>query len=927
MKKTMGLTPAKMLIIASVTVLMSELVIMLMIGALQPIFKNRGPIFWVILDPIVLSALIFPALYALIFRPMRTRQTELEDQIEILHRNEQLMALIDAMPDAVFLKDGEGRYLVANESAQRMFQLHNISWQGKTGMELAALQPAFCAAHEHPVTGDEAAWLAGHLLISEERFVGEEGQYVTTETRKMPLFDEMGQRKKMVVIQRDMTERKQSKEKLRLAATVFTHAREGIMITAPDGTIIDVNDAFTLTTGYTRDEALGQNPRILNSGLQGEAFYAGMWRDLNENGYWHGEIWNRRKNSEVYAERLTISALRDAQGDIQQYVALFSDISALKRHAQQLEHITHYDTLTGLPNRVQLSDQLHRDMVEAKRCGQRLAVTYLDLDGFKPVNDHYGHDVGDQLLMTVAMRMKQALRENDTLARMGGDEFVAVLGNLDDIEASASTLTRLLAAAAQPVYINNTLLQVSASLGVTFYPQEEDIEADQLLRQADQAMYQAKLTGKNRYHVFDAKRDREIHGQHESLARLRRALTEHEFVLHYQPKVNMRTGTVVGAEALIRWQHPERGLLPPAAFLPLIENHPLFIEVGEWVIDTALTQMEIWHAAGLDIPVSVNVGARQLQQVDFVERLHTLLTAHPNVKPGKLELEVLETSALEDLIRVSQIIEDCRQIGVLFSLDDFGTGYSSLSYLKHLRVALLKIDQSFVRDMLGDPDDLAILDGVIGLATAFQRKVIAEGVETVEHGELLLQLGCELAQGYGIACPMPAHEFPGWSATWRPDPVWSDRPVVSRDNLPLLFAGVEHRAWIADIENFLRGERETPPPLDHHQCRFGIWLNSSRHTLQPAFQAIETLHQQVHALALDLLELHAQGRTTEALAGLRELHGLRDTMLEQLKGCVAQSLMVTLILASSDQTPDEEQTIMTADNCPHHQAKGAEILA
>uniref|UniRef100_E6QR57 Diguanylate cyclase/phosphodiesterase with PAS/PAC and GAF sensor(S) n=1 Tax=mine drainage metagenome TaxID=410659 RepID=E6QR57_9ZZZZ len=734
-----------MMVVTSVTILASELVTMLMIGALQPIFKNRGPLFWVILDPIVFSALIFPALYALIFRPIRTRQAEFKDQIEILRDDGQFTALMDAMPDAVFLKDGEGRYLVTNESAQQMFQLHNISWQGKTEMELAALRPAFCAAHEHPVTGDEAAWLAGHLLLSEERFIGKEGQYVTTETRKMPMFDETGQRKKMVVIQRDMTERKQSEEKLRLADTVFTHAREGIMITAPDGTIIDVNDAFTLTTGYTRDEALGQNPRILNSKLQGEAFYASMWRDLNENGYWHGEIWNRRKNSEVYAERLTISALRDAQGNIQQYVALFSDISALKRHAQQLEHITLYDTLTGLPNRVQLADQLHRDMVEAKRCGQRLAVTYLDLDGFKPVNDHYGHDVGDQLLMTVAARMKQVLHKNDTLARMGGDEFVAVLGNLDDIEASASTLTRLLAAAAQPIYINNTLLQVSASLGVTFYPQEEDIEADQLLRQADQAMYQAKLTGKNRYHVFDAVRDREIHGQHESLIRLRRALTEHEFILHYQPKVNMRTGTVVGAEALIRWQHPERGLLPPAAFLPLIENHPLFIEVGEWVIDTALTQMEIWHAAGLDIPVSVNVGARQLQQVDFVERLHTLLTAHPNVKPGKLELEVLETSALEDLIRISQIIEDCRQIGVLFSLDDFGTGYSSLSYLKHLRVALLKIDQSFVRDMLGDPDDLAILDGVIGLATAFQRKVIAEGVETVEHGELLLQLGCELA--------------------------------------------------------------------------------------------------------------------------------------------------------------------------------------
>jgi EAL domain-containing protein (putative c-di-GMP-specific phosphodiesterase class I) len=403
-------------------------------------------------------------------------------------------------------------------------------------------------------------------------------------------------------------------------------------------------------------------------------------------------------------------------------------------------------------------------------------------------------------------------------------------------------------------------------------------------------MYQAKLAGKNRYHIFDTQQDRGIRGHYESLERIRCALTEREFVLHYQPKVNMRTGSVVGAEALIRWQHPEKGLLLPAAFLPVIENHPLFVEIGEWVIDTALTQMDIWHAAGLDIPVSVNVGACQLRQANFVERLHTLLTAHPDVGPGKLELELLETSALEDMPRVSHVIERCRKIGVLFSLDDFGTGYSSLSYLKHLRVAMLKIDQSFVRDMLGDPDDLAILDGVIGLAAAFRCKVIAEGVETVEHGEMLLQLGCELAQGYGIARPMPAHELPGWAATWRPDPVWTDRPVVSRDNLPLLFAGVEHRAWVAGIENFLRGGSEMPPQ-DTYQCRLGAWMNDegvAHYGIQPNFLVIDQLHQQLHALALDLLALHAQGQNSEALARLKELHDLRDDLLDKLKKTVNQ---------------------------------------
>ena len=455
----------------------------------------------------------------------------------------------------------------------------------------------------------------------------------------------------------------------------------------------------------------------------------------------------------------------------------------LKKHESELERIAHYDALTGLPNRVLLADRLHQGMMQAVRRKQRLAVVYLDLDGFKAINDNHGHEAGDQLLIAVASRMKQSLREGDTLARLGGDEFVAVMPYLADIETSIPMLSRLLAAASQPLRLNGLLLQVSASLGVTFYLLSEDIDADQLLRQADQAMYQAKLLGKNRYHVFDAEQDRSVRGHHESLERIRHALTEREFVLYYQPKVNMRTGKVIGAEALIRWQHPERGLLAPAVFLPVIEDHPLAVELGEWVIDNALTQIELWQTAGLDIPVSVNVGARQLQETNFVGRLRTLLAAHPNVNPEDLELEILETSALEDLAQVSMVINACREIGVTFALDDFGTGYSSLTYLKRLPVTLLKIDQSFVRGMLGDSDDLAILDGVLGLAVAFRRQVIAEGVETVEHGEMLLQLGCELGQGYGIARPMPASEMPAWAAAWRIDPSWANLSSVSRDDL------------------------------------------------------------------------------------------------------------------------------------------------
>ena len=402
------------------------------------------------------------------------------------------------------------------------------------------------------------------------------------------LYDSEDQMEYVIAIGSDITERKKAEERQKIAVNVFTHAREGITIASADGSIIDVNDAFTRITGYSRDEVLGRNPRILQSGIQGKEFYAAMWNDLIENGHWYGEIWNRNKNGAVYAVMLNINAVRDAQGDTYQYVALFSDITSFKQHERQLEHIAHYDALTTLPNRVLMADRLQQAMAQAQRREQRLAVVYLDLDGFKAINDHHGHEAGDQLLMAVAIRMKQALREGDTLARLGGDEFVAVLLDLADIKASEQMFTRLLAAAAQPVSFGDIVLQVSASLGVTFYPQAEDMDADQLMRQADQAMYQAKLDGKNRYYVFDDENDRNVRSHHDSLERIRHALSKREFVLYYQPKVNMRKGTFIGAEALIRWQHPEKGLLPPAVFLPVIEGHPLAVEFGEWVIDSAL---------------------------------------------------------------------------------------------------------------------------------------------------------------------------------------------------------------------------------------------------------------------------------------------------------------------------------------------------
>jgi diguanylate cyclase (GGDEF)-like protein len=568
------------------------------------------------------------------------------------------------------------------------------------------------------------------------------------------------------------------------------------------------------------------------------------------------------------------------------YVAHFSDLTELKERERELEHVAHFDALTGLPNRTLLADRLRQAMAQVRRRKELLAVAYIDLDGFKEINDRYGRAAGDKLLTSLAFQMKCALRQGDTLARLGGDEFVAMMLDLDSVEASASVLARLLEAAAERTQVGDLSLCVSASIGVTYYPQTEDVDADQLMRQADQAMYQAKLAGKNRFHQFDPELDITVRGRNENIGHIRHALAVRQFVLYYQPKVNMRTGMVIGAEALIRWQHPERGLLPPGMFLPVIEEHPMAIELGEWVIDTALAQMEAWQAAGLNLPVSVNVGALQLQQPDFVDRLKALLAVHPRVKASDLELEVLETSALQDLAQTSQVLQACRQIGVPVALDDFGTGYSSLTYLKHLPAAVLKIDRSFVSDMLYDPENLTILEGLLGLAAAFRRQAIAEGVETVDHGLILLQMGCELAQGYGIAPPMPAHEVQAWTAGWRPDPRWANLPLVNADSRAILYAGVEHRAWLAAFEACLEGRRATPPSLDPTQCRIGAWLNAERQSARgglPAFQAIEALHRQFHALAAEIYSAHGEGRNTERLAGLRQLHCLHDKCLKRLQ--------------------------------------------
>jgi diguanylate cyclase (GGDEF)-like protein/PAS domain S-box-containing protein len=734
-------------------------------------------------------------------------------------------------------------------------------------------------AHRRGLTGER-------LHADEDRFERADGRVQWVRWEIIPWRAGDGSVGGIVLFAEEISQRKASEDRLRLGATVFTGAREGITITDRAGTILEVNEAFTRITGYTRQEVLGLNPRFLQSGLQSKDFYENMWESLIREGHWSGEIWNRTKGGDIYAEMLTINAIHNAKGEVEQYVAMFTDITELKEQEQRLEHIARYDALTGLPNRALFGDRLRQAMTHAHWKKGLLAVACFDVDGFKGINDRYGHTTGDGLLTALAFRMKRALREGDTLARLGGDEFAAVILDLEDNHACLATLNRLLAAAGEEAQIGEVMLRVSASAGVTFYPQNEDVDADVLVRQAGQAMYQAKLAGRNCFRMFDPSQDQIVRGRHENIEHIRQALAARQFVLYYQPKVNMRTGKVIGAEALIRWQHPERGLLPPGMFLPVIEDHPLSVELGTWVIETALTQMESWLAEGFELPVSVNVSAMELQQPDFADQLRAHLAAHPLVKPANLELEVVETSAVQDVVRTSQLLSECREIGVAIGLDDFGTGYSSLTYLKRLPANVLKIDQSFVRDMLEEPENLTILEGVLGLAAAFHRQVIAEGVETAEHGLMLLQMGCDLAQGFGVAASMPARELRAWAAAWRPDPRWTDVPVVRGENRPVLLAVVEHRAWLGALEASLQGKRAVPPPLDAGQCRVGMWLEDAKRSslgTDSTVLAIESLHRQVHELAAEIVASQADGPNPQGIARLRQLHYLQDKCLTRLK--------------------------------------------
>ncbi|MFK5950392.1 MAG: PAS domain S-box protein [Methylococcales bacterium] len=688
-------------------------------------------------------------------------------------------------------------------------------------------------------------------------------------------------------------ERSQTNERLLMLSNVFTNTHEGITITDKNKRIIDINPAFTEITGYKREEVIGKNPGLLSSGKQSPEFYAEMWQQLDKQGYWQGEVWNRHKEGEIYAELLNISTLLDEKGDVTNYVGVFSDITQSKQQQEKINLMAHYDVLTGLPNRALFVDRFHQAIAHSHRTSQQLAVCFLDLDNFKPVNDNYGHEVGDQLLIEVAQRITATIREEDTVSRQGGDEFALLLNDIAYVEQCEQTLERIHHTLVQPYIIDGHSHKISASCGVTLYPNDQG-DIDTLLRHADQAMYQAKQAGRNHYQFFNTKQNQAITLKQHQLSEIEHALDNNEFQLFYQPKVNMKTGEVYGAEALIRWIHPEKGLIPPLEFLPLVDGADLEIKIGDWVINQAILQLDKWQQQGINLEVSINISSTHLLSAGFIKKFDAALLKYPSVNSQTLQLEILESSALGDLNTIINIIKICKQqLGLTFSLDDFGTGYSSLTHLRNLPVNTIKIDQSFVRDMLDDSDDYVIIDGVIALADSFNREVIAEGVETTNHGLMLLIMGCERAQGYGISKPIPADTFLSWLNNYTPNQEWlsfSSKQRTVKENKIKLYRLVSERWKNLFISNMQSApqDMEVCPIMDMRCCHCSYWIHRARQEqlFEEKWQhRLEQAHEKIHNIAHELLVKYQQADFDGAVDGIAEFNLAFESMSNILGLC------------------------------------------
>jgi two-component system, chemotaxis family, CheB/CheR fusion protein len=665
---------------------------------------------------------------------------------------ERLLAVMNNSVSMMAVKDASGRYQFANPKFERSFGFNTGQVVGKTDFQI--FPPNVSDLFRESEL--EAMRLRKDIEREETlRLGGEDRHFLVV---RFPLFDDDGAITGVCFQATDITERKHAEEQLRLAARVFDRAAEGVVVTDTHQTILTVNDAFANVTGYSREEAVGKTPRILNSGKHLPEFYLAMWEQINAKGWWQGEIWNRKKNGDLYLEWLSINTVKDQDGKVVNYVAMFSDITLVRESQHRVEFLATHDDLTGLPNRTLFNDRLRLALARASRSRENLAVLFLDLDNFKIINDTLGHDVGDKLLKQASARLVECVRTEDTVARLGGDEFVLLLEASERHEA-AMTAERLIRALSTSYLLGDRECFVSASIGISMFP-EDATDPNGLMRNADAAMYRAKDQGKNAYQFFTSELAEQAHQRMGIEAGLRHAIERSELFLEYQPQINLANNAVIGVEALVRWRR-DGETVSPAVFIPIAEETQLIVAIDEWVIAEVCRQIALWDKAGLPgVKVSVNLSARHFRKSNMVGDIVRIVTGH-GVTPQRLCIEITE-GVLMDAERAQRMLEELVEFGLSVSVDDFGTGFSSLSYLKRFPIHELKIDRSFVDGIASDADDLAISAAIVALANNLGMSVVAEGVETNEQHAQLRLLGCDYGQGYWYARPMPAHSFADW---------------------------------------------------------------------------------------------------------------------------------------------------------------------
>lgn len=674
---------------------------------------------------------------------------------QLIRERALLRCLIDSIPDLIFFKDEHGVYLGAN-----------LAYEARTGVKLAELP----GRTDHDLfTPEEAAFYrtkdremmaSGRALRVEELVVHADGRRQWFDTLKTPYHGPEGQVLGLVGIARDVTESKLAAEQARVAATVFENAAEAILVTDAHNRILAVNPAFVRITGWSLEEIVGKDPSVLQSGRHDRSFYQELWRRLTEDGRWEGEIWNRRKNGEVFPEILSIRAVRDEAGAVVQHVAVFLDITRRKAREELIWHQANFDALTDLPNRNLFLDRLSRAAAAARRDGGIVGLLFLDLDHFKWVNDSLGHSTGDQLLCVAAERIRACVRDEDTVSRLGGDEFTVVLAGAHQPEDFEVVARKILESVAAPFHLGGHQIYVTASIGITAFPFDGD-DPESLLRNADIAMYAAKEGGRNGWRFFQPAMNARAVERVRMERSLRAALEHGEFVLHYHPIVDLRTDRAAGVEALLRWNHPDVGLVAPGSFIPLAEETGLINPIGEWVLATAVEQLGAWIGGGFPLHVAVNVSSRQWRDERWVRHVYDVVTA-VGLDPGALVLEITESLLMEDLDRTRDYIRAVKDMGVRISVDDFGTGYSSLSYLRRFPVDILKIDRSFLVGIEGDAPGRQLVRAIVDMAHGLGSEVVAEGVETPAQLGFLREIGCDYGQGFHFTQPLARDPFGAW---------------------------------------------------------------------------------------------------------------------------------------------------------------------